>query len=82
MNGIFVADMEWLCESPFAPDYWIAGTNIFTGEATLGKTRVVSNALGHPIREGTAITHENAEFDFDRVFETVPKPRQTKTLGM
>lgn len=82
MNAIFVADMEWLSNAPFSPDYWIAGTNIFTGDAMLGKTNVVSNGLGHPKKAQEGVVFENVEFDFDRVFETVPKPRQAKTLGM
>lgn len=83
MNSIFVTDMEWLADSPFAPDYWVAGTNIFTGEAALGKTAVMSNGLGHPRRKtGGGAEFENPEFDFDRTFETRPKPRLAVSLGM
>ncbi|MCS4089734.1 hypothetical protein [Rhizobium sp. BK176] len=59
-----------------------AGTNIFTGEAQLGKTSVLSNGLGHPKIEGGKSKFENPTFDFDRVFEAVPKPKQAKALGI
>jgi hypothetical protein len=83
MNPIFVADMKWLTDSPFAPDYWIAGTNIFTGEAALGKTSVMSNGLGHPRKNAEGkVEFENPEFDFDKTFDTHPKLRPTISFGM
>jgi hypothetical protein len=82
MSAIFVADLDWMTDSPFAPDYWIAGTNIFTGEASLGRTTVVSNGRGHPTKSAGGITFENSEFDFDRTFETMPKQRPLPKVGM
>lgn len=82
MSAIFVADMEWLTDSPFAPDYWVAGTNIFTGEASLGRTTVVSNGRGHPTRVDGGIAYENPDFDFDRTFDTKPRPRPHTSMRM
>lgn len=75
MNAIFVADMKWLTEAPFAPDFWIAGTNIITADVTLGRTNVLSNGRGHPTKKGNEIVAENLDFDFDCTFEISPKPR-------
>lgn len=75
MNFLFVADMEWLTSSDIAPDFWVAGTNIFTGENTLGRTTVVSNGLGHPSLKEGKVVHENPLFDFDRTFRVTPKPK-------
>lgn len=77
LSPFFVTDVAWLTEGPSAPDYWIVGNNMITAVARLGRTKVLSNALGHVTRDG----FENNAFDWDCVFEAGPAPGYTAAYG-
>jgi hypothetical protein len=71
-SPFFNVDLGHILEGPFAPDYWVVGGSHTTEEWEIGRTLVLANGLGHPMRGDVPENHER--FNFDAVFETGLRP--------
>jgi hypothetical protein len=80
LNQFFVNDFDALMHSDIAPDYWLHGSAIDPVDMVIGKTRVLSNARGLPLKAlgpfdvESIDKNENERFDFNASFTTEPTP--------